>query len=83
MQRKTAHGTGDLFLSVEEAARRLGTTSTRVLIMLKSRELFGVMREGEWLVDRRSLERVDTSSLFPSGAHSGCRGGAGCAAGTP
>lgn len=76
--------TGKRFLTVDETARELGTTSTRVLLMLRLRELFGVMRSGEWLVDARSVERRRTECWSPPppatggcGACAGCGGGGG------
>jgi predicted transcriptional regulator len=43
------------FITVDEAARELGTTPTRVLMMLRSKELLGREADGGWLVAAASL----------------------------
>jgi hypothetical protein len=48
-------GSGEAFVTVETAARELGTTATRVLMMLRAKELVGREADGGWLVSAPSL----------------------------
>ena len=47
--------TGTSFVSLGEAARLLGTTEPRILMMIKHRELAGIIEDGAWRVDRASV----------------------------
>lgn len=60
------------FLTLQEAASSLGTTVTRVLVMLRLGKLFGVMTGDEWLVDRRSIERRRGGRHTPAILKVGC-----------
>lgn len=70
------------YLTTAEAAENLGTTPTKVLMLLKSRDLKGLEIEGEWFVEPDSLacckaHGIDVKSA--QGCASYCSsGGCGC-----
>jgi hypothetical protein len=45
-------------IGIEEAARKLGSTSLNTLMHIKRGLLKGIEVDGAWLVDRRSLEAL-------------------------
>ena len=66
---------GTLLISICEAARLLETTETRVLMLLKKKELVGKMEGESWYVDSHSLELWERSSptdLVKTGCGGGC-----------
>ena len=71
-------GTADTYISLAQAAQTLETTETRVLMMLKRRELWGKLEGDAWLVEKKSLQACTPSS--PTEGISHCCGGAcgGC-----
>ena len=46
---------GVAYLTVDEAAERLATTPTRLLMLMKGKFVSGVLAEGEWLVTADSV----------------------------
>lgn len=77
MRHERCATTGRL-VTVEEAARLLGTTTTRVLLMLKRREIDGFRSKGEWFIHSNSLESVESPSTLPVATHPGCGGCTEC-----
>jgi hypothetical protein len=76
-------GTGGdrAFVSIEEAALALGTTQTKVLMMLRSKELVGCETDGAWRVDAASLDCARAHGIDrkeASGCASYCRSKCGC-----
>ena len=47
------------YLAASEAAQRLSTTETRILMLLKQNELDGELQDGEWFVTTASLACYD------------------------
>ena len=43
-------------VSIMEAARELGTTHLRLLMLVKQGSLAGEMRDGEWFIPRKAIE---------------------------
>jgi hypothetical protein len=43
------------YLTLTEAAESLGTTPTRILMLLKNKDLKGVEIDGEWFIEPASL----------------------------
>lgn len=70
---------GTSFVSVKEAAALLETTETRVLMMLKRKELAGMQKDDSWLVERSSLQLCGKPTaaaiVRPGGCGGGCGGG--------
>jgi hypothetical protein len=67
--------TGETYISLPQAAQLLETTETRVLMMLKRKELWGKLEDDAWLVEKKSLQACAPSS--PTDGISHCCGG-GC-----
>lgn len=68
------------FVSTEEAARMLGTTGMRVLMMLKKRELEGRLVDDTWYVATASLQlcgKPKASDVVRPGGCGGCATGCG------
>lgn len=65
------------YVSVDEAARLLGTTGMRVLMMLKKNELTGRPDGESWLVDKASLHLCGTPKPADIVRKGGCGGGCG------
>jgi len=66
---------GKSFISISEAARLLETTETRVLMLLKKKELEGKMEGEAWYVDSASLdlwERPNATDITKTGCGGGC-----------
>jgi hypothetical protein len=70
--------TGEEYISLARAAQALETTETRVLMMLKRKELWGKLEGDAWLVEQKSLQACRPSS--PTAGVTSCCGGAcgGC-----
>jgi excisionase family DNA binding protein len=69
------------FISVDEAARELGTTPTRILTLLRSKELAGVESGEGWRVSRPSVSCAKAHGIDrkrSSGCATGCRSSCGC-----
>lgn len=69
------------FATVEEAAGELGTTPTKVLMMLRSKELAGTESGDGWLVRRDSLACAKSHGIDrkeASGCASYCKSKCGC-----
>jgi hypothetical protein len=72
---------GEEFITVDEAARVLGTTPTRVLVMLRAQELAGREADGGWVVSRPSVSCAlahGTDRKEASGCASYCASKCGC-----
>lgn len=71
--------TGTVFVGIRDAAALLETTETRVLMMLKNRELAGRLVDDAWQVDKASLQLCGkpaaSSIVRPGGCGGGCSGG--------
>jgi excisionase family DNA binding protein len=70
------------YVSIQEAARLLETTPTRILMLLKEKGLEGVLSGDEWLVSRDSIACCKTHGRDMK-TEQGCRtycssGGCGC-----
>ncbi|NJD38241.1 MAG: hypothetical protein FIA89_07945 [Geobacter sp.] len=66
---------------IAEAAALLATTETRVLMMLKKNELQGNQVDGDWFVDKASLQlcgKPKPSDFRKTGCGGGCGSGGGC-----
>lgn len=63
---------GTPHVTIEEAARELGTTHLRVLMLLKHRVLSGSQVAGAWYVERTSLDTLKEDGL-PGMEPAGCR----------
>ncbi len=71
-------------VTATEAAQELRTTPLRVLMLLKERKLAGRQAEGEWHVERSSLDCLKQHGLDPleaaacrtacSSSSCGCKG---------
>ncbi len=57
---------------IEDAARELGTTHLRVLMLLKHRVLSGSQVDGAWYVERTSLDTLKEEGM-PGVEPAGCR----------
>ncbi len=71
------HGTADSYITLAQAAALLKTTETRVLMMLKRKELWGKLEGDAWLVEHKSLQSCTPSSPAHGVTHccgSGCGG---------
>ena len=71
---------GTDFVSLAEAAALLETTEPRILMMLKNNQLIGRQEEGNWSVDKASLQlcgKPKPSDFRKTGCGGGC-GGGGC-----
>lgn len=68
------------YVTVAEAAQLLETTETRVLMMLKKKELEGKLEDDVWLVEKISLglcaKPKAAEIVRPGGCGGGC--GSGC-----
>ena len=65
---------------IAEAAALLATTETRILMMLKKNELQGNQVDGDWFVDKASLQLCGKplpSDIVKKGCGGGC-GSGGC-----
>lgn len=69
------------FVSLAEAAALLETTETRILMMLKKKELLGTLENDVWQVDKVSLQLCGKPKaadvVRPGGCGGGCSGGSG------
>ncbi|HEY5995868.1 MAG TPA: helix-turn-helix domain-containing protein, partial [Candidatus Deferrimicrobiaceae bacterium] len=68
-------------LSIDEAARGLGTTPTKILTMIRSKELAGIESERGWRVSRESLSRARVHGIDHkpvAGCATGCKSRCGC-----
>jgi hypothetical protein len=75
------NGREEEFVSVEEAARELGTTPTKVLMMLRSKALSGCEADGEWRVGASSLACAKTHGVDRkevAGCAAYCKSKCGC-----
>lgn len=75
------NGNATGWVSVEEAAAELGTTTTRILTMLRSKELLGEEADGAWRIARPSLlcaKAHGTDRKVASGCASYCASKCGC-----
>lgn len=66
------------WISIDDAARKLGTTGLNVLMHIKRGQLLGREESGGWLVEESSLEQCCRSGkkVHPvSGGCTGCSGG--------
>ena len=67
------------FVSLADAATLLETTETRILMMLKKKELEGTLENDVWLVDKKSLQLCGKPKaadvVRPGGCGGGCSGG--------
>jgi hypothetical protein len=67
------------WISLEEAAQKLGTTGLNVLMRVKRGQLKGTEVHGSWMIDAASLDACHCESQSPivasacSGCKSGCR----------
>lgn len=71
----------EALVSVEAAARELGTTPTKVLMMLRSKALFGCEADGGWRVSVESLACAKAHGIDrkqASGCASYCASKCGC-----
>ncbi len=69
--------TEDKYISLAQAAQALETTETRVLMMLKRKELWGKLEDDIWSVERESVQACRPSSPaegITSCCGSGCSG---------
>ena len=70
---------GTSFVSIKEAASLLETTEVRVLMMLKRKELEGMLEDDAWYVERASLQLCakpkPSDIVHPTGCGGGCGGG--------
>jgi hypothetical protein len=56
---------GTEYLTIAEVARRLCTTETRTLMLMKKRALTGELIEGEWYITAVSLAELDLKGDEP------------------
>lgn len=72
----------DGYVTVDEAAAMLETTPTRILMLLKGKDLAGVEKEGAWLISRESIACCKTHGrdmMKEQGCRTYCAsGGCGC-----
>jgi len=72
----------EVFISLSEVARQLGTTETRILMLVKKGVLKGELVEGNWWIYQNSLAGVHPESaltpLAPSCRTSCNQGTCGC-----
>ena len=73
---------GTTYVTAAEAATKLETTLTRILMLLRSHDLAGTQLAGEWYVESDSLACAKTHGTDRKAA-SGCAsycssGGCGC-----
>lgn len=73
---------GTNYLTISEAAEYLGTTVTKVLVLLRESALKGTAIEGEWFVEPDSAACCKSHGIDKKGAK-GCvsycsSGGCGC-----
>jgi len=68
---------GTDYLPITAVAERLGTTETKILMLLKQKALTGELVEGEWFVTAASVDGYAPPALGTAAA-TGC--GGGCAA---
>lgn len=73
--------TAGTLISIDEAAAYLETTETRILMMLKNKELIGSQdNSGSWQIDKASLQlcgKPKPSDFRKTGCGGGC-GSGGC-----
>lgn len=73
--------TAGTLISIDEAAAYLETTETRILMMLKNKELTGSQdNSGSWQIDKASLQlcgKPKPSDFRKTGCGGGC-GSGGC-----
>jgi hypothetical protein len=73
---------GTPHVPIEAAAQELKTTHLKILMLLKSKALSGCQSEGEWLVERSSLDCLKLHGIEPmktSGCATSCKTSAcGC-----
>ena len=53
------------FISLSEAAAKLSTTETRILMLLKRKALEGMLTDEGWLVGAASLASYDSNETEP------------------
>ena len=56
---------GTPHVPIEEAVQELKTTHLRVLMLLKNKDLSGCQVDGEWLVERSSLDCLKLHGIKP------------------
>jgi hypothetical protein len=74
------------YASAEEAAVRLNTTITRVLLLIREKRIAAILHQGEWCVELDSLAGCDLHAAGDCGAKrgcAGCRDSEGCGTGSP
>ncbi len=64
------------YISLAQAAQMLETTETRVLMMLKRKEIWGKLEDDIWYVEKKSVQSCTPSSPG-EGVTSCCGGGCG------
>lgn len=65
-------------VTMAEAARELGTTGLRVLMLLREGKLQGEVYDGEWYFSRKSLsacDGVENEAAAPRHCGAGCGSG--------
>ena len=62
------------YVQASVAAEHLATTGTRILMLLKKKELSGELIEGSWFVTRASLNSYEGNASEP-GQEPSCRTG--------
>jgi len=62
---------GTLHVSIAEAEQELRTTHLKVLMLLKTGALSGCLVEGEWYVEKSSLDCLKLHGIEPTGT-AGC-----------
>lgn len=73
--------TSGTFVSIDDAARMLETTPTRILMMLKRHEISGSLVGETWQVDKASLRLCSTPKPSVVVRNGGCGGGCGSGCG--
>lgn len=72
---------GTCYLTAAEAASKLETTVTRILMLLRQGALQGMEQDGTWFVDSDSVACAKThgsDQKAAKGCTSYCAGGCGC-----
>jgi len=67
---------GTEYLPASEVALQLGTTETKILMLLKQKALGGELVEGSWFVTAASLACYDAHAQDPEKKKAHC--GSGC-----
>ncbi len=72
--------TGAELVAVSLAAEELASTRLKVLMLIKTKSLAGVMAAGEWCVTRESLDSLKAQGIpvVEGACRTACRGTCGC-----